>query len=82
MGQVVENEMFRNGSRLTFVIQCQIKLTNIYDCVSGCGVSVKQGAQRRIVGGDEAGFGSFPWQVGILSQARLLHRISAISRDV
>lgn len=31
----------------------------------GCGVSVakQQGAQRRIVGGDEAGFGSFPWQV-------------------
>lgn len=33
-------------------------------CFAGCGVSVKnQGAQRRIVGGDEAGFGSFPWQV-------------------
>lgn len=34
-------------------------------CFAGCGVSVvkQQGAQRRIVGGDEAGFGSFPWQV-------------------
>ncbi|XP_023245144.1 coagulation factor IX [Copidosoma floridanum] len=28
-----------------------------------CGISAsKQTAQRRIVGGDEAGFGSFPWQ--------------------
>lgn len=26
-------------------------------------VAKQQGAQRRIVGGDEAGFGSFPWQV-------------------
>ncbi|XP_060855728.1 uncharacterized protein LOC132933472 isoform X2 [Metopolophium dirhodum] len=35
--------------------------------VKGCGVSVakQQGAQRRIVGGDEAGFGSFPWQAYI-----------------
>ena len=33
---------------------------------SGCGVSIgKIGAQRRIVGGDEAGFGSFPWQAYI-----------------
>ncbi|XP_065218770.1 uncharacterized protein LOC135844482 isoform X2 [Planococcus citri] len=33
----------------------------------GCGVSVakQQTAQRRIVGGDEAGFGSFPWQAYI-----------------
>jgi secreted trypsin-like serine protease len=32
---------------------------------AGCGIPVvsKQIAQRRIVGGDEAGFGSFPWQV-------------------
>lgn len=29
-----------------------------------CGISsTKQTAQRRIVGGDDAGFGSFPWQV-------------------
>lgn len=35
------------------------------DQPQGCGVSVKQGAQRRIVGGDEAGFGSFPWQAYI-----------------
>ncbi|KAK3930135.1 Serine proteinase stubble [Frankliniella fusca] len=33
---------------------------------TGCGVSPgRLGAQRRIVGGDEAGFGSFPWQAYI-----------------
>jgi hypothetical protein len=36
--------------------------------IAGCGVTIGKvgpslGAQRRIVGGDEAGFGSFPWQV-------------------
>ncbi|XP_034653127.1 uncharacterized protein LOC117891669 isoform X2 [Drosophila subobscura] len=32
----------------------------------GCGISLaKQTAQRRIVGGDDAGFGSFPWQAYI-----------------
>ncbi|KAK9504296.1 hypothetical protein O3M35_010661 [Rhynocoris fuscipes] len=36
------------------------------DTSQGCGLSVKsQAAQRRIVGGDEAGFGSFPWQAYI-----------------
>nr|XP_012218285.1 PREDICTED: serine proteinase stubble [Linepithema humile] len=33
---------------------------------TGCGIPVsKQIAQRRIVGGDDAGFGSFPWQAYI-----------------
>lgn len=31
----------------------------------GCGIPAKQQAQRRIVGGDEAGFGTFPWQAYI-----------------
>ncbi|KAB0805517.1 hypothetical protein PPYR_02487 [Photinus pyralis] len=31
----------------------------------GCGISSRQQAQRRIVGGDEAGFGTFPWQAYI-----------------
>ncbi|XP_030763294.1 uncharacterized protein LOC115887905 [Sitophilus oryzae] len=30
-----------------------------------CGIPAKQQAQRRIVGGDEAGFGTFPWQAYI-----------------
>lgn len=34
--------------------------------ILGCGISLaKQTAQRRIVGGDDAGFGSFPWQAYI-----------------
>jgi len=37
-----------------------------------CGTTQQgQSAQRRIVGGDEAGFGSFPWQVNI-SESRFL----------
>ncbi|KAG4077648.1 hypothetical protein HA402_012959 [Bradysia odoriphaga] len=33
---------------------------------ASCGISIaKQTAQRRIVGGDDAGFGSFPWQAYI-----------------
>lgn len=32
--------------------------------VAECGTTLqRQSAQRRIVGGDEAGFGTFPWQV-------------------
>ena len=32
----------------------------------GCGIDTRRNiAQRRIVGGDEAGFGSFPWQAYI-----------------
>ncbi|XP_022921223.2 uncharacterized protein [Onthophagus taurus] len=32
---------------------------------SSCGVSNRQQAQRRVVGGEEAGFGTFPWQAYI-----------------
>ncbi|XP_055698272.1 uncharacterized protein LOC129798859 isoform X3 [Phlebotomus papatasi] len=51
----------------------------------GCGISIaKQTAQRRIVGGDDAGFGSFPWQayIRIGSSRSLLSRCggSLISR--
>ena len=38
----------------------------ILNLLSGCGISLaKQVAQRRIVGGDDAGFGNFPWQAYI-----------------
>ncbi|XP_017772422.1 PREDICTED: proclotting enzyme [Nicrophorus vespilloides] len=37
----------------------------LFDVDSRCGISTGQQAQRRIVGGDEAGFGSFPWQAYI-----------------
>ncbi|XP_058063045.1 uncharacterized protein LOC131212961 [Anopheles bellator] len=50
-----------------------------------CGISLaKQTAQRRIVGGDDAGFGSFPWQayIRIGSSRSMLSRCggSLISR--
>ncbi|XP_033226366.1 serine proteinase stubble isoform X4 [Belonocnema kinseyi] len=42
------------------------QLPDLEEEVRGCGISAtKQTAQRRIVGGDEAGFGSFPWQAYI-----------------
>ncbi|XP_025262245.1 serine proteinase stubble isoform X3 [Camponotus floridanus] len=43
------------------------QLPEFEDDVRGCGIPVvsKQIAQRRIVGGDDAGFGSFPWQAYI-----------------
>ncbi|XP_025156634.1 tryptase isoform X5 [Harpegnathos saltator] len=42
------------------------QLPEFEDDVRGCGIPVsKQTAQRRIVGGDDAGFGSFPWQAYI-----------------
>ena len=37
-----------------------------FHLLPGCGISLaKQVAQRRIVGGDDAGFGNFPWQAYI-----------------
>ncbi|XP_018303070.1 serine proteinase stubble isoform X3 [Mycetomoellerius zeteki] len=43
------------------------QLPDFEDDIRGCGIPIvsKQIAQRRIVGGDEAGFGSFPWQAYI-----------------
>ncbi|KAF2905054.1 hypothetical protein ILUMI_01123 [Ignelater luminosus] len=37
----------------------------LLDVETRCGISTRQQAQRRIVGGDEAGFGTFPWQAYI-----------------
>lgn len=50
--------------KIKIIKTCMIETCAYIMCI-GCGVSVakQQGAQRRIVGGDEAGFGSFPWQV-------------------
>ncbi|KAF5274819.1 hypothetical protein FQR65_LT00402 [Abscondita terminalis] len=39
--------------------------TGLLDVIDRCGISTRQQAQRRIVGGDEAGFGTFPWQAYI-----------------
>ncbi|XP_031336742.1 uncharacterized protein LOC116166055 [Photinus pyralis] len=39
--------------------------TSLLDLTDRCGISSRQQAQRRIVGGDEAGFGTFPWQAYI-----------------
>ena len=40
-----------------------------------CGTTLqRQSAQRRIVGGDEAGFGTFPWQVRCLTWAHHIAR--------
>lgn len=46
--------------------QFKSEFLNQFFLILGCGVSLaKQTAQRRIVGGDDAGFGSFPWQAYI-----------------
>ncbi|XP_018330910.1 uncharacterized protein LOC108740895 isoform X1 [Agrilus planipennis] len=37
----------------------------LFDLDTQCGIPSRQQAQRRIVGGDEPGFGSFPWQAYI-----------------
>jgi hypothetical protein len=39
-----------------------------------CGTTLQRTdtAQRRIVGGDEAGFGTFPWQVTKYKRTKLL----------
>ncbi|XP_043513072.1 serine proteinase stubble-like isoform X5 [Frieseomelitta varia] len=54
------------GSASSFFQQSN-HLPDFEDEIRGCGIPAsKQTAQRRIVGGDEAGFGSFPWQVRFL----------------
>ncbi|KAL0123125.1 hypothetical protein PUN28_007632 [Cardiocondyla obscurior] len=54
-----------NGAASFF--QQSNQLPDFEDDIRGCGIPVvsKQIAQRRIVGGDDAGFGSFPWQAYI-----------------
>ncbi|XP_076293308.1 venom protease isoform X3 [Lasioglossum baleicum] len=53
------------GSAPSFFQQSN-HLPDFEDDVRGCGIPAsKQTAQRRIVGGDDAGFGSFPWQAYI-----------------
>ncbi|KAH8320413.1 hypothetical protein KR067_002814 [Drosophila pandora] len=49
-----------------------------------CGISLaKQTAQRRIVGGDDAGFGSFPWQAYIrIGSSRLVVRLRSKTLSV
>lgn len=50
----------------------------------GCGIAVgKQTAQRRIVGGDDAGFGTFPWQAYIrIGSSRLNNPFTKIWRNL
>lgn len=49
-----------------FRVQMLTNVLLLLSLISGCGISLaKQTAQRRIVGGDDAGFGSFPWQAYI-----------------
>ena len=42
--------------------------------VTRCGV---RGNVSRIVGGQEAGVGEFPWQVGLVNRGELLHKESS-----
>lgn len=43
-----------------------MQIFDFFMLVAGCGISTnRQQAQRRIVGGEEAGFGTFPWQAYI-----------------
>ncbi|XP_018351578.1 PREDICTED: serine proteinase stubble-like isoform X3 [Trachymyrmex septentrionalis] len=55
------------GGSATSFFQQSNQLPDFEDDIRGCGIPIvsKQIAQRRIVGGDEAGFGSFPWQAYI-----------------
>lgn len=57
-----------NELYILFVRSFTMKYYTLHFEIAGCGVSIGKlgpglGAQRRVVGGDEAGFGSFPWQV-------------------
>lgn len=55
----------------------QIKIYNITGC--GLSASSRLTAQRRIVGGTEAGFGSFPWQVRLNFQMLYTWVISQVT---
>ncbi|XP_045529103.1 serine protease 33-like isoform X1 [Pieris brassicae] len=65
----IDNVVFREQSIDTNDVAAEDQLQDISgDAFSerGCGVATsKQTAQRRIVGGDDAGFGTFPWQAYI-----------------
>uniref|UniRef100_T1HAB6 Peptidase S1 domain-containing protein n=1 Tax=Rhodnius prolixus TaxID=13249 RepID=T1HAB6_RHOPR len=59
----ISDKIYVDTKSEDFAILLSNDIKTIYS-IYGCGLSVKsQAAQRRIVGGDEAGFGSFPWQV-------------------
>ncbi|XP_032670599.1 serine proteinase stubble-like isoform X3 [Odontomachus brunneus] len=61
-----DNDFLPVGGGAASFFQQSNQLPEFEDDIRGCGIPVsKQTAQRRIVGGDDAGFGSFPWQAYI-----------------